>query len=99
MAITVGGPGIEIVIIVPGNVEIGVQLVGPAEPSRLAGVYRERRASARDFALAVANLDDGRGAIFIDGDSVNTGPQNGKCKIGRVDLKILVAGQTLHPHA
>src|SRR5262249_27780591 len=99
MAIAVGAPEVEIVIIVPGRVEIGDELVAPAEGSRLVGVYRKRRAASCDFAPAVADLDDSGVAVFVDVDSVNTRPQDRECEVRCVDLKIFVVGKTLHPHA
>ncbi len=53
--------------------------------------------SAGDFALAVANFDDGRVARFVDGDAVKAGLQDGKSQVGRINL--VSFGFVEAPHA
>ncbi len=78
-------PLIEIVAIGQG-LDVGIERVCAGEIALFIGVNGVSGATAGDFALSLANIDDGSVAGFVDVDTIATGAKNGESKIGSVDF-------------
>src|SRR5579859_746440 len=86
VTVAIGSPIIKLVHVVGVAFGIGVQLIDAGKDVGIVGVNRVSASSACDFALAAANLDDGGVAGFVHGDAVKAGAQDGKRKVGRINL-------------
>ena len=90
------GPVVELV----GATEvfyIGVQRIGSsAERDSLAGVQGVGLAVARGLAPAVAQVDDGGGAVFTSVQPVVSGLGNRKCQVRCIHLEVIVRVEAAH---
>ena len=89
------GPSIKVVRTVK-LFHIGVKLIGTAECGALAAAEFIALASARGFAIAFANADDGVVSIGADFNAIMTGLEDGEGLVGCVDLEIVVFMQAAH---
>ena len=91
------GPVVELV----GATEafyIGVQRIGAsAEGGSLSGVQGVGLAVARGLAPAVAQADDGVGAVFTSVQPVVSGLGNRKGQVRCIDLEVIVRVEAAHP--
>ena len=78
-------PLIEIVAIGQG-LDVGIERVSAGEIALFTGVNGVSGATAGDFALSIANVDDGSVAGFVDIDAIAARTKNGESKIGSVDF-------------
>ena len=95
-AIAAVTPIIE-VITVARVVDIRIELIGSGEGAALTRSHGVGLASSGCFALAVAHDHIRGGSVFASLKPVTAGPQDGKCLVGCIHLKNLVAIEP--PHA
>ena len=82
-------PGIEIVF-AGERFDVSVERINTGEDTLLTGMEGVGRAAAGDFTFAIADVNDGGVAGFVDVDAVAAGAKNGESEIGCIDLHGLV---------
>ena len=86
MAVSVGGPSVEGILIESVRLRVHRQLIGAGKDFGVARVQRIGGAAARHLALTVARAHRRGISGGIDADAVQARPQHRKRQIRRVDL-------------
>src|SRR6202795_915056 len=92
-AIALGAPFVKIVTRVVPAFDVGVDLVGAIESADFLSVNRISGTAAANFALSIADHDDGSVTCFVDVDLVVAGTEQGESQIGSVDFKGFVIAE------
>src|SRR5712692_9657713 len=82
------------VVFIAHTLDVGIKLIGTGKNAGLIGTHNKRLSAAGDFALAVANNDDGRVTRLIHIDSVSAGAGGIESQVRRIDFKNFVTTQT-----
>ena len=97
-AIAVATPVIEVVIVIAGALNVGVELVGSGESANFPRMNSISRAATGDFALTVADDHDSGISCLVDVNFVIAGTKNRKSQVRGINFKRFVVLETAYPH-
>src|SRR6266436_2491736 len=97
-AVTVTAPVVEVVIVIAESLNVGVELVDSGKRAGFSRMNGVSGTAAGDFALTVADNDEGGIAGFVDVDFVVAGAKDGKGEIRCINLESFVVFEPPHAH-
>src|SRR6266404_3332595 len=97
-AVTVPAPVVKVVIVIAEALNVGVELVDSGKRAGFSRMNGVSGTAAGDFALTVANNDEGGIAGFVDVDFVVAGAKDGKGEIRCINLESFVVFEPPHAH-
>ena len=96
--VAVTAPVVEVVIVIPGALNICVELVDSSKGANFPRMNRISRATASDFAFPVADDDDSGISCLVDVNFVIAGTKNRKSQVRGINFKRFVVLETAYPH-
>jgi hypothetical protein len=97
-AVTVGAPGVELVVIRPQILHVSAQLIRSRKHRVVMRANGIRRSAAGNLAFPFANSNGGGIAALINVDAIGARPCNRESQIRRIDFVGLVFAKMAHAH-